>query len=549
MINKKAIIVCRVSSKEQENTGYSLDAQENLLKEYASNTYMIVDKVYKISESASGKQVRKKFNEIMKYVGRHRVNVILCEKIDRLTRNMKDASVINDWVHKGEEREVHFVKENFIVSKNTRAHENLVWDMKVAVARFYANNLSEEVLKGQKEKITQGWLPSKPPFGYKTIGKSGHKIHVIDKEVAPLIKEMLNLYASGNHSILSLREKIYDLGLRSSTGKKISTSMIHRYLQNPFYCGYIKWKSELYPGKHEPLISKNTYSKIQSILTGKQISKYYTKHNYLFKGKIICDGCGGLVTWEKQRGHMYGHCNNHFKPVKCPKKTYIREQYVTDEIIKIFEKIAPKNEEMLEWIKGTVREQNKEVIKFRQIEIKRLNKLLQDLQEKKDKYFEAKIDRIADADFCDRKIRKYKEEEFAIESALENVKYNSDYYQELNVVIHEIAFNAKNIFEKATIEEKRMLLSELFSNITQDGYKIRAKYSLATEYLIKWMPKLNEEFEHQNSLISPIQNEDLVKLHSWMLAWRNDIRTYLGHKAFPRPRETLELFRQLLLLV
>ena len=40
--NKKAILYARVSSREQEETGYSLDAQEKLLKEYAEKHFKIV---------------------------------------------------------------------------------------------------------------------------------------------------------------------------------------------------------------------------------------------------------------------------------------------------------------------------------------------------------------------------------------------------------------------------------------------------------------------------------------------------------------------------
>jgi len=90
--------------------------------------------------------------------------------------------VISDWVTTNEDRQVHFVKENFVVCKNTRAHENLVWDMKVAIARFYTNNLSEEVKKGQKAKLEAGWIPCGQKFGYRTVGEKGHKIHVPDKK-------------------------------------------------------------------------------------------------------------------------------------------------------------------------------------------------------------------------------------------------------------------------------------------------------------------------------------------------------------------------------
>ena len=235
----KAISFCRVSSKEQADEGYSLESQEKLLEAYATDDkrdYKI-DKTYKITESASGKQIRKTFKEMLAYVTERKIKIILCEKIDRLTRNMKDASTIDDWVKDKDTtgRQVHFVKENFILNADTKAHDSLVWDMKVAIARFYSNNLSEEVRKGQKEKIAQGWLPTKPPLGYRTIGDKGHKTHVIDEKIAPYIRKMFELYATGNYSTLSLVKVMYKEGLRNREGKRVGKSRLHQLLSDPFY--------------------------------------------------------------------------------------------------------------------------------------------------------------------------------------------------------------------------------------------------------------------------------------------------------------------------
>ncbi len=121
----KAIIYARVSSKEQEETGYSLEAQEKLLKDYADQKFDVV-KIYKVTESASGKQIRKMFIDMIDFATREEINVILCEKIDRLTRNLKDAATASDWILASDDRQIHFVKENFVVRKNTKAHENFV---------------------------------------------------------------------------------------------------------------------------------------------------------------------------------------------------------------------------------------------------------------------------------------------------------------------------------------------------------------------------------------------------------------------------------------
>src|SRR3989344_7128943 len=98
-IRTKAIIYCRVSSREQEETGYSLEAQEKFLEEFASKQDFSVVKKYKVTESASKWQLRKTLDEMLDYAGKHDIKVILGEKIDRLTRSLKDAAILDDWVH------------------------------------------------------------------------------------------------------------------------------------------------------------------------------------------------------------------------------------------------------------------------------------------------------------------------------------------------------------------------------------------------------------------------------------------------------------------
>src|SRR3989344_4553272 len=211
----KAVAYCRVSSKEQEETGYSLDSQEKLLKDYALKNGFNIVKVFRISESASGRQIRKSFDEMLEYTAKNKVPILLAEKIDRLTRNLKSAAITDEWVREDPKRAIHFVKESFILNSNSKAHDNLVWDMKVAIARFYTNNLSEETKKGQREKVAQGWLPKQSPLGYKIVGEKGHKIHVQEETVVPLIRKMFELYATGNYSLKALTKVMADEGLRS----------------------------------------------------------------------------------------------------------------------------------------------------------------------------------------------------------------------------------------------------------------------------------------------------------------------------------------------
>lgn len=167
----KTVLFCRVSSKEQETEGYSLSSQEKLLSEYAQAKHFNVKRVFAISESASGSVQRNTFKQMLTYLSKNDIKILIVEKTDRLTRNHKDAVAMNDWVNEDPERQVHFVKENFFLHKESKSNEKFIWNIKVSVAEYYLDNLSEEVKKGQKEKLAQGWLPTRPPLGYKTVGE------------------------------------------------------------------------------------------------------------------------------------------------------------------------------------------------------------------------------------------------------------------------------------------------------------------------------------------------------------------------------------------
>ena len=54
MQNNKCVIYARVSSKEQEETGYSLPAQEKLLKEHSEKKNFKVEDKWKMNDPYLG---------------------------------------------------------------------------------------------------------------------------------------------------------------------------------------------------------------------------------------------------------------------------------------------------------------------------------------------------------------------------------------------------------------------------------------------------------------------------------------------------------------
>ena len=144
---------------------------------------------------------------------------------DRLYRNFRDAVTLEDL-----ETEIHFVKENQILSKNSRSQDKLAHGLHLLIARNYVENLREEVIKGMKEKAEQGIYPGHAPFGHVNDRAAQNvKIH---PEESRIVRRMFEVYAGGHVSLTNLRKLV-----RSEFGKTFSKSYLHRMLQSQFYLG------------------------------------------------------------------------------------------------------------------------------------------------------------------------------------------------------------------------------------------------------------------------------------------------------------------------
>lgn len=512
----KAVIYCRVSSKEQEETGYSLPAQEKLLTEYAERKNLKVLKVFSVAESASGAKQRKVFAEMMSYLNGDKTANLLCEKVDRLTRNLKEAVVANDWVEAHVERKIHFVKQNLVVHKNAKSDEKFRWDIEIVLAKKFISNLSEEVRKGQKEKIAQGWLPTKPPLGYKTIGEKGRKTHVIDTAVAPFIRKMFELYSTGNYSVPALVDVMYKEGLRNRSGKVLGKSRMYDLLSDPFYCGQMKWNEQVSPGKQEAIVTKDLFSLVQEKLNRKFKIPQYSKHLPVFKAKIECTECKGTITWEIQKGHWYGHCN-HYRD--CTQAKWWKQEDVEDKLFPFFDKVAPKSEKVMSVLQKALKESHSNEIDYHSTSLNGLNKRLETAQRRLEAIYEDKIDGKIPPEFYTRKYNEYtKEKEEVLESLKKLNEGNSKYY-EAGFALHELASRAKEIYqsEKASTEDKRLLLSKVFSNLSMEAKDIATEYTFAFEFFAKWVPILNNTFEPENNGSAKRQKSDFSLSHPVVL--------------------------------
>src|SRR3954453_6739394 len=201
----RVVLYARGSGKDQEAEGFSIPAQSRLLREYAASKGFVIEAEFVDVETAKASG-RTHFNEMFAYVKKHHAScrTILVEKIDRLYRNLKD------WVTLDElDVEIHFVKENEIVSRNSGSSAKLIHGFKVLMAKNVIDNLSEETRKGMLEKARSGIYPSFAPVGYRNVdGSDGKRIIVPDPATAGVITELFARFRTGRYSLEGLVEEL-----------------------------------------------------------------------------------------------------------------------------------------------------------------------------------------------------------------------------------------------------------------------------------------------------------------------------------------------------
>lgn len=464
----KAVLFARVSTREQAEEGYSLLAQEKLISEYANKKDLQIVKSFSVPESARGKQERKLFNSLLDYTFKNpQIKIVLCEKVDRITRNFKDAVKLDDWLKEDEERQIHFVKQNLIIHKNSRSHEVLQWDIYLALARQYSNNLSEETKKGLNEKAEQGWYPGNHKRGYLCLGDIGHKTWVIDgkKPDAKFIEMAFVLYNSGNYTLRTLSKELYQQGWFIN-GKQVSISELHKLLSDPFYCGQFIFRNKLYENaKHPPLITKELFYSVQDQLQRKTKSGKYRKHVFLFGGSLLnCGECGRSITAEVQKGHPYYHCTKYTS--SCTQRKYVREEKIEKQTLEILDSIKIQNPKLLEWVRGALKEAHQAGSKYHEETIEELDREYLKAKRRLDTLYDDKVDGKISKDFYERRQVEYEEQlNHIVEAKQQHCKANIDYLK-LGINIFELAQKGRQIYENMlSLNEKRELLSFVFSNL------------------------------------------------------------------------------------
>lgn len=473
---KKAVLYARVSSTRQDRDGFSIPHQIRYLHEYARQNGIKIVKGFVEAETAK-KAGRTQFNNMINYLQSNEDGkVILVEKVDRLYRNLIDYCTIDNI--KG--LEVHFVKENEILSEKSHSSIKFMIGIRVLMAKQYIENLAEESRKGLDERIVQGYALY-PPLGYKYGDDGSHKhAIVVDEERAKYAIKAFNLFVYKNLSASTINNILYEEGLRNPDGNKYSVSTIQRMLRNVMYVGDYMYQGKLYPdGKHKPLISRELFQLAQNKLNNANDTTRQHDVEFPYIGLFRCGVCGCSYTAERKvkpngKEYIYYHCTGKGRVKTCKKASYINQEKVDKFIVEILKDLENMPQELINIIRNGLQEIHELKNNYSNTSKDNIYKRIQEIDHMIQNGYKRMIRNNNDEEneLWNQTYTELRAEKEQLMDKLSCIdKADDEFYKQSDLIL-KFCTNASKIFMEATPSEKRTICEIIGSNFTANARNI-----------------------------------------------------------------------------
>ena len=103
-------------------------------------------------------------------------------------------------------------------------------------AKYYVDNLSQNVHRGLKYKIKTGVWPARAPMGYRN-DRNIKSIVLYEPEAKPL-RKAFELYSTGKYALDNIGKFLFEQGMKNKySGGQLNDSNLRRVLMRPFYTG------------------------------------------------------------------------------------------------------------------------------------------------------------------------------------------------------------------------------------------------------------------------------------------------------------------------
>ena len=348
---QKALIYPRVSSPGQKEEGHGLDSQEHRCRQYAAMKGYEVEKVFPDDASGFGDFMQRPgMVDLLAYLDNHPDTnyVVIFDDLKRFARDTEFHFKLRyELAMRGATVEcLNFTFEDTPEGK-------FIETVFAAHGELERNQNARQVIQKMKARVEQGYYIFAPVLGYHYIElEGGGKMLAPLEPYASILREALEGFASGRFQSPTEVKRFLETfpAIPRDKHDEVRLQTAIDILRRPLYAGYItieKWGLYLHPGKHEPLISFETWQKIQDRLNGNAnapVRKDLSK-DFPLRGFVTCGCCGHPMTaaWSKGRNAQYAYYNCYQRG--CPEyRKSFRKERIEGEFETLLKSLMPTRE-------------------------------------------------------------------------------------------------------------------------------------------------------------------------------------------------------------
>ncbi|HAT4302636.1 TPA: recombinase family protein [Clostridium perfringens] len=520
---KLIAIYCRVSTEEQSENGYSIDEQERLLEEWCKKMGYVIYKCYS-DRGISGKNIKDRpaLKKLLSDAKAGKFDMVISWKINRVSRKLEDVLKI---VNLLEKNNITFKSYSEPFETDTPAGR-MQFQMMALIGEFERGTIAQNVKMGMIAKAKSGNWCGGRVLGYDLVPnnspeeekKGKNKLEINEKE-AEIVRFIFNEYSKGK-GYKAITNKMNKLGYKTKKGNNFSVGSIRDILTNPVYIGEIRYnvrqnwsekrRRNINPnpirvkGKHEAIIDRELWDKVQLILESKKgkPSRIYDGE-YPLTGILRCPKCGAgmvisrttntLADGTKKRIAYYCCGNWKNKGTSVCNSNTIRVDKANEHVFKKIEELV-SNEAMIKAVVKNINKERKDKVKPAKRLLGDIDKELEKLDKRKRKIFEAYEDDILTKDEfqtrkneLNEKIRILEEEKKPLLNTISEEVSEEIPYE----FIKDILMNFSKVLNSSVSREQQkkllhMIISEITMNESReiDSIKLNINDKLV-EYLVK----------------------------------------------------------------
>lgn len=486
-MSKSFVAFARVSSREQEREGFSLEVQEESLRKHAAKAGGQVVKLFRVAETASKTAERTTFKELLEYTKKNatKLHGVLFYKIDRAARNLFDYVELE---RLESDYGVPFISVSQPMESNPAGR--MMRRTLASMAAFYTDQQSIDVREGHERRVRDGWFVSRGPYGYRNIRVEGRGTIEIDPQPADNVRRLFALFATGSHTIDSLCEALEREGrVFRDKRPKFPRASVHNILLDRAYLGEIEYQGQWHPGRHEPLVDRATWDRVQALLGGKTYK--HTQLTYA-GGLIRCTHCGNLITGEQVikpttgKRYVYYRCSMYRLSAGHPQHRCTEAQ-LDEQILAAFAAMK-QDQETADWFSEVLRARTKDDRRESQDQIKELQRQMTLLRQQQDELLNLRLMKEIDSEAFARKSTELRDRIATLGVQLESVDTTRGEQAEAAIKVFELSQGLSSRWLTADYATKRQILDIVFSNFRLDGvtlcYEMRKPFSILAEGLL-----------------------------------------------------------------